>query len=125
MHKKSMAMKRALALVLCAGSILSVAARPASAQEVVRAGELGISADGPVYIAIEKGYFKAEGIEVKLERFAGGAQAMAPLSSGQLDVTPSSGVAPSLFNAFARGLPLRIVGTNSADINGADVLMVR
>jgi NitT/TauT family transport system substrate-binding protein len=121
----AMKMKRAIALALCAGAFLWGATLPGAAQEVVRAGSLGISADGPVFIAIEKGYFRAEGIEVKLEQFAGGAQAMAPLSAGQLDVFPSSGVASSLFNAFARGWPVRIVGTNSVDIYGVDVLLAR
>ncbi|MSP98155.1 MAG: hypothetical protein EXR29_13260 [Betaproteobacteria bacterium] len=118
-------MKPAAFLFVCVCSFLAVLASPAGAQTVVRAGALGISADGPVYIAIEKGYFREQGIEVKLENFAGGAQAMAPLSAGQLDVTPSSGITPALFNAFARGLPLRIVGPNSIDLEGGNVLMVR
>jgi len=120
-----MKMKRAIALALCAGAFLLDAVLPAAAQEVVRNGPLGISVYGQAFIAIEKGYFRAEGIEVKLEQFAGGAQAMAPLSAGQLEVMPSSGVASSLFNAFARGWPVRIVGTNSVDIYGVDVLLAR
>lgn len=113
-------MKSAAILFVCGCSILAVPASPAMAQEVVRAGELGISADGPVYIALEKGHFREQGIEVKLEQFAGGAQAMAPLSAGQLEVTASAGITPALCNAFARGLPVRIVGPNSRDLTGTN-----
>src|SRR2546430_14991959 len=112
----AMKMKRAIVLALCAGAFLWGATLPAAAQEVVRAGSLGISADGPVFIGIEKGYFQAEGIEGELEQFAGGAQGMAPLVAGQLGVLPASGVASELFKAFARGWPGGIVGPKRVDL---------
>ena len=48
-------------------SLLFAFATSAAAQDVVKVGHLGITADAPVYIAIEKGYFKERNIEVKLE----------------------------------------------------------
>ena len=53
-------------------------AATASAQQI-KIGELGIVADAPFYIAIEKGYFAAEKLDVTLERFNSAAQATAPL----------------------------------------------
>lgn len=53
-------------------------------QVVVKVGDLGIAAYAPIYMSIDKGYFKETEIEVKLERFASGAQMMAPLSTGEL-----------------------------------------
>ena len=107
---------------------LSVAAlpAPAPAQETVKIAVLGITGDGPFYVAVEKGYFKQRGIDVKLETFASAATAMAPLSTGEVQVV-GGGINPGLFNAFARGLPVKIVGPRARDIDGnsVDVLMVR
>lgn len=94
--------------------------------QVVRMGDLGITSDAPFYIAMEKGYFKERGIEVKLEKFASAAAAMAPLSSGELHVV-GGGINPALFNAFARGFPVKVVAARSRDIPGntSDSLMIR
>jgi len=96
------------------------------AQTTVRVGDVGIVADGPFYIALEKGYFKERGLDVKLETFASAAAAMAPLSAGQLEVA-GGGISPALFNAFARAFPVRIVAARSRDFPGntADTLIVR
>ncbi len=83
------------------------AAKPAGLT-LVRAGHMGISSDVYTYIAIEKGYFKEEGIDVELTFFDTAAKMIAPMAAGQLDVgrgSPSAG----LFNAIARGVPIKIV----------------
>ncbi len=107
-------------LLLAAGTSLS------QAQVTVTVGDLGIGADGPFYIGIEKGYFKEKGIEVKFARFASAAKMMAPLSAGDLQVA-GGGVSPGLFNAFARKLPIKVVAARARAIPGSDsdVLMVR
>jgi NitT/TauT family transport system substrate-binding protein len=98
----------------------------ANAQDVVRVGHLSITADGPFYIALEKGYFKEANIEVKFEPFVSAVAAMAPLSAGQIEVAGGA-VGPSLYNAFARGLPVRIVAHRTRDVpgNSTDLIMVR
>ena len=98
----------------------------ADASEVVKVGALGNTGDGPFLIGVERGYFKERGIEVKFEQFAGAAGAMAPLSKGELDVA-GGGVNPALFNAFARGWPVKIVGPRAIDVSGncVDALMIR
>ena len=55
-------------------------------------------ADAPFYIAIEKGYFAAEKLDVSLERFTSAAQATAPLSTNQVQVV-GGGVGAALYNA--------------------------
>lgn len=94
--------------------------------QVVRMADLGITSDAPFYIAMEKGYFKERGIEVKLEKFASAAAAMAPLSTGEVHVV-GGGINPALFNAFARGFPVKVVAARSRDLPGntSDSLMVR
>ena len=85
--------------LLLAG-VLGLWAATASAQPI-KIGELGIVADAPFYIAIEKGYFAAEKLDVVLERFTSAAQATAPLSTNQIQAI-GGGVGAALYNAAAR-----------------------
>jgi NitT/TauT family transport system substrate-binding protein len=113
-------MRRSLLAVL-----LGLLAAPAAAQPV-KIGELGILADAPFYIAIEKGYFAQEKVEVSLERFQSAAQATAPLSTNQVQVV-GGGVSAALYNAFARDWPVRIALARTRDWPGysSDTLVLR
>ncbi|MSP77552.1 MAG: hypothetical protein EXR12_15620 [Rhodospirillaceae bacterium] len=106
-------------------AVLSLGALPAFAQPV-KIGDLGIVADAPFYIAIEKGYFAAEKLDVVLERFQSAAQATAPLSTNQVQVV-GGGVSAALYNAFARDWPVRIVMARTRDMPGysSDTLILR
>ena len=110
----------ALALI---GAIAWTAHAPA---QTVAVGELGIVADAPFYIGIEKGYFRKVGITLSLQRFASAAQTTLPLSSDKLQVA-GGGMSAGLFNAFARGLPIRIAmaRTRDTDAFSSDTLSVR
>jgi NitT/TauT family transport system substrate-binding protein len=106
-------------------AFLGLCAASASA-EPVKIGELGIVADAPFYIAIEKGYFAAEKIDVVLERFNSASQATAPLSTNQVQVV-GGGVSAALYNAFARDWPVRVVMARTRDMPGysSDTLILR
>src|SRR6266545_5532067 len=52
----------------------------------VMMGELGSASDSGLFIALEKGYFAEQGIEVERTRFNTAADMVAPLGTGQLDV---------------------------------------
>lgn len=105
---------------------LSVFWTTAAQAQSVKIGDLGILADAPFYIAIEKGYFAAEGVQVVLERFNSAAQATAPLSTDQVQVV-GGGVSAALYNAFARDWPVRIVMARTRDMPGysSDTLILR
>ncbi len=77
--------------------------------------DLGVLADAPFYIGIEKGYFADAKIEVELQHFNSGAQAVAPLSVNQIQVVGGA-VSAALFNAFARGWPITIAMARARDI---------
>jgi NitT/TauT family transport system substrate-binding protein len=72
----------------------------------------GSSADAAVFIAIQKGFFKDEGVNIQLEQFNTGAQFIAPLGAGQLD-TASGGISAGLFNAVASGVGIKMVAVKS------------
>lgn len=92
----------------------------------MKVGELGIVADAPFYIGIERGYFAKAGVDVTLERFAGAAPTTLPLSTDQLQVVGGA-MSAALFNAFGRGLPIRVVMARTRDMPGfsSDTLLLR
>lgn len=67
----------------------------------------------PLYLAIEKGYLKEQGIEVRLDRVAAGQDAMAMAATGHVDVVVG-GFGAATFNSVDRGADLRIVASMGA-----------
>jgi NitT/TauT family transport system substrate-binding protein len=66
-----------------------------------------------LYVAMERGFLRDQGIEVELQRVASGTEAVAFLAQDRLDVG-AIGLAASIFNAFNRGLEMRIVASTSS-----------
>src|SRR4051794_334207 len=94
------------------------AAPPLDPPLALRYGTAGLIGEAGVFAAIEKGYFREEGIEVDLVPFRVSAEMTAPLATGEV-AFGSMGLDASLFNAVERGIPLKIVGYN-AIINTRD-----
>lgn len=90
---------------------------PAGAAEPLRVGVIGLIADAAIYIADERGYFREAGLDVKLEPFATSVKMLPVLSAGQLEVA-TGGVAASLFNGVARGLPIVVVADKGSTSPG-------
>jgi NitT/TauT family transport system substrate-binding protein len=82
------------------------AALPQAAR--VRLGVVGIVAGAGYYLAIEKGYFAEQGLDVEAIPFATTADETAPLAAGQLDVGAGA-TSAGLFNAIARGVDIKLV----------------
>jgi NitT/TauT family transport system substrate-binding protein len=74
----------------------------------VKVGHLKSLSDAPIYIAIEKGYFKQQNLEVEDVAFETGADMIAPLTAGQLDVG-GGGISAGFYNALGRGFDIQIV----------------
>jgi NitT/TauT family transport system substrate-binding protein len=93
----------------------------------LKVGTVNSTSDGGIFIAMEKGYFAAEGITIDAENFQTAAQMIAPLGAGQLDVATGA-IAAGIFNAAAREVPLRIVADKGSTPSPAwdfNALMVR
>ena len=98
----------------------------AAAGEVVTVGATSSTSDAPIYIADKKGFFRAEGIEVKVSNFRSASDMVAPLGAGQLDAGAGSAGA-ALYNAVARGIRIKIVAdkASSPPGYGATKILVR
>lgn len=79
------------------------ASKPVELKEV-KLGYTPILINSPFYVALEKGYFTAEGITLKLELPGGsGADILTQVIAGNIQVG-SSGLAAALFNAVSASL---------------------
>jgi NitT/TauT family transport system substrate-binding protein len=96
------------ALGLCAGA--------AKAGERVKIGLLLTAGSGPVYVAKEKGYFTAEGLDVELVPFDAGQPVAVATVSGDIDFG-TAGVTSALYTLCAEGA-LRIVAGSTQDRPG-------
>ncbi|MBI2953487.1 MAG: ABC transporter substrate-binding protein [Chloroflexi bacterium] len=98
----------------------SAARAPLSPPVKVRYGANLAASDGPIYVALEKGYFKEEGIDVEITTFDTAAKMIPALSTGQLEAG-GGGITVGLFNAFAREIGIRVVADRSGNAAGHEV----
>jgi NitT/TauT family transport system substrate-binding protein len=77
------------------------------------------------YVAKEKGYFEEQGLDVELTSFKSGAEMVAPLSTGQLDVGAGE-TGTALLNAVSQGLDIKVVcgfSSQAAGFGGTPILV--
>ncbi|MBI2201977.1 MAG: ABC transporter substrate-binding protein, partial [Armatimonadetes bacterium] len=78
----------------------------------VRYGSSPAAGHGPIFVGIERGYFKERGIEISLDNTIG-VETLAMVTTGELKIAGTGPGAP-LFNALQRGLPLRLIASGAA-----------
>jgi putative hydroxymethylpyrimidine transport system substrate-binding protein len=101
-------MKRYLSMLLVMAALL-VQGPHAQAAEVTLMLDWFPNADHlPVYVAREKGYFAAEGLQVKILSPSDTADALKLAVAGKVDVAVS--YEPQTIIAASEGLPVRVVG---------------
>lgn len=79
-----------------------------SAPETVRIGYIPVMIYAPLFVAIERGYFADEGIEVELTPLQGGSDSVVQLAAGNFDAAVG-GAGAGLLNAAARGVEFFVV----------------
>jgi NitT/TauT family transport system substrate-binding protein len=113
----------ALTITACGGSD---AEKPSSSSGLEKAtltvGMLPIQDAAQLKVAIDKGYFAAEGLTVKMEMLGGGAEAVPKLQSGNLDLAVGAWV--PFFQAKAGGFPLHIVADAFQTASGTHQIIV-
>ncbi len=77
----------------------------------VKVGVLGLLTEAGIYIALDKGYFREEGLELDIVPFARSAEQMVPLGTGELHFGVGAPDA-SLFNSVARDVGIKLVSPN-------------
>ena len=78
---------------------------PAIAQTKIKLSTVQSIGSVVTYIAQDKGYFKAEGLDVDIVLVNSAAQAVALLAQGELQVV-EGGVSIGFFNALEKGMPM-------------------
>lgn len=103
-----------LLLALLAGVLLSA---PAHAQSKVKLGVLKLTSSAPIFLGVEKGFFKEFGIEPELTFFQAAAPIATALAAGQVDVG-ATGLTAALYNIVLGGEQLWIVADKGREWPG-------
>src|SRR5213082_2855784 len=112
---------------LCSYASAIVCADQSAAQSIaVSVGATSVTSDAPIYIADKKGYFRDEGLAVKVENFRSASDMVPHLGTGTLDAGAGSASA-GLYNAVARGIKIKIVADKASSPSGygATKILVR
>ncbi|MDR2604683.1 MAG: ABC transporter substrate-binding protein [Desulfovibrio sp.] len=91
--------------VLLVGLLLSTAPAPLAAGKRLVVGYMGGLCEGPLHIAIEKGFFAEEGLDVEALKLAPGTNFEA-VTAGRIDA--SFGLLATLVQPLSNGLPIKI-----------------
>src|SRR5688500_7082457 len=95
-------------LIFTASLLVLLPSTVRSQSETVKLGDLSAISHAAIYIAIEKGFFKEQGVVTDIANFASAAKMVPALVAGELEVSVGSASA-GLFNAVAQQAPFRIV----------------
>ena len=102
---------------VCVLAVTVLALVPARAQDKVMLGYVGTVTDAAIDIAEARGYFREQNMTIDRSGFTGSGDMVGLLAGGRLDVGAGA-VAAGPFNAFARGIDIRIVADKSRVVKG-------
>jgi len=89
---------------------------PHAQAEAIKIGSTKIASGGPVFIAIDKGYFAEEGLDAEMVFFAASLPVAVATVSGDIDFG-SAGLTAALYHLGGQG-QLRIIAANARDAAG-------
>src|SRR5438477_9522668 len=92
-------------------------ARYAHAQDRARVGVLKLTASAPIFVGVEKGFFKEFGVEPELVYFQAAAPISTAVAAGQIDVG-ATGLTAALYNIVLGGEKLWIVADKGREWPG-------
>jgi NitT/TauT family transport system substrate-binding protein len=102
------AMLAAAPLLAGAGPARGAPREPLNPRVALKMGAVGALSDAGIFVALDKGFFSDEGLDIELVSFKNGPQIIPSLATGQTQVSGTA-VSPSLFNALARGVDMKLV----------------
>ena len=92
------------------------AAIPAETLTPVSIGVVPVSIYAPIFVALEKGYYAEQGLDVTLEPLPGGADLIALTANNQFQIS-AAGAGPAFWNAMALGLPIKVIAPGHQEGN--------
>lgn len=93
---------------LAAVTLLVLSALPALAATPLKVGYLPVTGHAKFFIAQDKGFFAAEGLDVELIQFHNSADGLSAIRAGQLDVGAFGTTAPLVH--IAKGAEIQVIG---------------
>ena len=110
---------RRVAIIALAVGILALGAgvRSARADSAVKIGALKLSSSAPLFIGVDKGFFKEYGIEPELVFFQAAAPIATALATGQIDVG-ATGITAALYNIVLGGEQIWLVADKGREWPG-------
>jgi NitT/TauT family transport system substrate-binding protein len=97
--------------------VIALCASPSLAADTVKVGVLNAAGDIGLFIAQERGYFKAEGLDVTLSLLDSAVKMVPLLGTGDLDVGGGA-TSASLYNAAERKIDVRVVASRARTAPG-------
>ena len=89
-------------------AVLGAGAGSARADSAVKIGALKLSSSAPLFIGVDKGFFKEYGIEPELVFFQAAAPIATALATGQIEVG-ATGITAALYNIVLGGEQIWLV----------------
>jgi NitT/TauT family transport system substrate-binding protein len=104
--------------LLAAAALAALVVGPAAAADRIAVGSLPFVSASPVFIAKERGYFAAEGLDVDVKAFQAAQAVAVATASGDIDVGVG-GLTAGFYNLAGKGA-LKIVAAQSREEPGYD-----
>jgi NitT/TauT family transport system substrate-binding protein len=109
---------RIVALALVVGvAVLGAGLPSAGADSAVKIGALKLSSSAPLFIGVDRGFFKEYGIDPELVFFQAAAPIATALATGQIDVG-ATGITAALYNIVLGGEQLWLVADKGREWPG-------
>ncbi len=86
------------------------AAKPGGPADTIKVVHVPGLFFAPLYVAIDRGFFKEQNIEISLDKAASGSEVMAFLAQGQIDVG-AVGLSAATFNTLAKGFDFKVIAS--------------
>ncbi|HXG15094.1 MAG TPA: ABC transporter substrate-binding protein, partial [Calidithermus sp.] len=103
-------------IVLLGLALLGLGATPAAAERV-KVGALKLTSSAPLFVGVDKGFFREQGVDVELVFFQAAAPIATAVAAGQVDVG-ATGLTAALYNIVLGGERLWIVADKGREWPG-------
>ncbi|ACM31330.1 ABC transporter substrate-binding protein [Agrobacterium rhizogenes] len=125
MFQRSLCRSASIALFILLSVLVALEGSPAGAQEkTIRLLRAPVGAFQPLYVALERGYFKERGLVVEIAIGGGPDQNIAQAMAGQVEIVMTGAV--PLVAAAANGVPVvAVLGAEAHDDPATTGLMVK